>query len=337
MKDLSPIKELLASPKEIVITMHASPDADALGSSLGLYHFLKKKGHSVRVIAPTEYPNFLSWMPGHDDVLVFDPKSPEMISEYFSHAELVFCLDFSGLSRVREMEHVLDQSPAKKIIIDHHLNPEDFADFMIWDTKAAATAELIYEMIVETDGRAVVTENIASCLYAGIMTDTGSFKHSNTTPKVHRIVADLIELGANNAHISHAIYDTYSLNRLRFLGYALNELLEVNEEMGVAYFAISSSDAMKYQLKKGDTEGLVNYALSIDGIVAAALFKEVDGEIKISFRSFGDIEVNKFAENYFDGGGHKNAAGGHTFETLKNTVTTFEKLISQNVLKTKLK
>jgi len=317
--------------------MHASPDADALGSSLGLYHFLKAKGHEVVVVAPTEYPNFLNWMAGHEEVLVFDAKSPEKVSGHFNQAELVFCLDFSGLSRVREMESVLDQSPAKKIIVDHHLNPEGFADYMIWDTTAAATAELIYEMIVEMDGRAMVTEDIASCLYAGIMTDTGSFKHSNTTPKVHRIVAELMECGAKSAMISQAIYDTYSLNRLRFLGYALNELLEVNEEMGVAYFAISSSDAQNYQLKKGDTEGLVNYALSIDGIMVAALFKEVDGEIKISFRSFGDIEVNKFAENYFDGGGHKNAAGGHTFETLKNTVTTFEKLISQNVLKTKQK
>lgn len=335
MKDLPAIQALLTTPRSIVITMHASPDADALGSSLGLYHFLKMKGHSLQVIAPTEYPNFLNWMPGHKEVLAYGEDTKVEITQYFDEAEIVFCLDFSGLSRVRDMEDILAKSSAKKIVVDHHLNPEDFADLMIWDTKAAATAELIYEMIVEMESREAVSREIASCLYAGIMTDTGSFRHSNTTPKVHRIVADLIELGANNSQINHAIYDTYSLNRLRFLGYALNELLEVNEEMKVAHFAITKEVFDKYDLKKGDTEGLVNYALSIDGVVAAALFKEADGEIKISFRSFGEIGVNKFAENYFDGGGHKNAAGGHTYDSLRDTVAKFQKLISQNVLKTK--
>ena len=335
MKDLPAIKALLASPRNIVITMHASPDADALGSSLGLYHFLKSEGHSVQVIAPTEYPGFLSWMPGNNVVSVFGDETSKKIAQQFNETDIVFCLDFSGLRRVGKMESILDKSPAKKIVIDHHLNPEDFADFMIWDTKAAATAELIYEMIVEMVGGDAINKDMASCLYAGIMTDTGSFRHSNTTPKVHRIIAELMERGANGALISHAIYDTYSLNRLRFLGYALNELLVVNEEMRVAHFAISEEVFNKYQLKKGDTEGLVNYALSIDGVVAAALFKEVEGEIKISFRSFGDIEVNKFAEKYFDGGGHKNAAGGHTYDSLEKTLNKFRELVGKDVLKTK--
>ena len=335
MKDLPAIKVLLAIPKDIVITMHASPDADALGSSLGFYHFLKSEGHSVQVVAPTDYPNFLNWMPAHEHVLVFEDTTAPQISAAFEKADIVFCLDFSGLSRLGKMEAILRDAPAKKIIVDHHLNPEDFADLMIWDTKAAATAELIYEMVVEMSGRSAVGENIASCLYAGIMTDTGSFRHSNTTPKVHRIVAELMEAGAESARISHAIYDTYSLNRLRFLGFALNELLVVNEQMKVAHFAIPKAVFDTYKLKKGDTEGLVNYALSMDGIVAAALFKEVEDEIKISFRSFGEIEVNKFAEKHFDGGGHKNAAGGHTYDSLLDTVTKFEKLIEENALLTK--
>lgn len=335
MKDLPKIKALLSSPRNIVITMHASPDADALGSSLGLYHFLKNEGHSVQVVAPTEYPDFLRWMPGNNVVSVFNNEAPEKTSQKLNKTDIIFCLDFSGLSRVDKMENILKKSLAQKVVIDHHLNPEDFADFMISDTKAAATAELIYEMIVEMSGRDAVTTEMASCLYAGIMTDTGSFRHSNTTPKVHRIVAELMECGANSAQISHAIHDTYSLNRLRFLGYALNELLVVNEKMKVAHFAISEKVFYKYQLKKGDTEGLVNYALSIDGVLVAALFKEVKGEIKISFRSFGDIEVNKFAEKYFDGGGHKNAAGGHTYDSLEKTLNKFKELINENVLKTK--
>lgn len=335
MQDLLAIKALLASPKEIVITMHASPDADALGSSLGLYHFLKMSGHDVQVISPTSYPDFLNWMPGNEVVLAFDKKTATEIVTHFDRAEVLFCLDFSGLSRVQKMAKILDKASGKKIIIDHHLNPENFADFRIWDTKSSATAELIYEMIVEMKGREAVSKDIAACLYAGIMTDTGSFRHPNTTPKVHRVVAELIELGANNVQISHALYDTYSLNRLRFLGYALKELLEVNEERKIAHFAITKEAFGRYQLKRGDTEGLVNYALSIDGIVAAALFKEVDDEIKISFRSFGEIEVNKFAEKYFNGGGHKNAAGGHTHDTLKSTVAKFKKLIDQNALETK--
>ena len=335
MKDLPAIKELIALSKNIVITMHASPDADALGSSLGLYHFLKSEGHAVQVVAPTDYPNFLNWMPSHQGVIVFSEKTTTQVSSCFEKADLIFCLDFSGLSRVGKMQSILRDATAKKIIVDHHLNPEDFAQLMVRDTKAAATAELIYEMIVEMNGRSAVDKTIASCLYAGIMTDTGSFRHSNTTPKVHRIVAELMESGAESARISHAIYDTYSLNRLRFLGFALNELLVVNEEMNVAHFAIPMDVFDTYKLKKGDTEGLVNYALSIDGIVAAALFKEAEGEIKISFRSFGEIGVNKFAEKYFDGGGHKNAAGGHTYESLDNTVSKFEKLINKNALLTK--
>ena len=334
MKNLPEIKALLASSKNIVITMHANPDADALGSSLGLYHFLKAQGHTVQVIAPTEYPDFLNWMPGHEVVLAFNDDTEAEIRTHFDQAEVVFCLDFSGLRRVGKMENILDNSRSRKIIVDHHPNPEDFADFIIWDTNAAATAELIYEMIVAMDGREVVSKDIASCLYAGIMTDTGSFRHSSTTPKVHRIAAELMECGANSARISHAIYDTHSLNRLRFLGYALKELLEVNEEMNVAHFAITQKVFKEHQLKKGDTEGLVNYALSIEGIVVAALFKEVDDEIKISFRSFGEIEVNKFAEKYFEGGGHKNAAGGHSRGTLNSTVAKFEDLINQNVLGT---
>ncbi len=335
MKDLPAIKTQLASPKDVVITMHASPDADALGSSLGLYHFLKSNGHSVRVIAPTEYPGFLNWMPSHENVLIFSDKTLVETEKHFTNADIVFCLDFSGLNRVGKMTGILEKSPARKIVIDHHPNPEDFAEFMIWDTKAAATAELIFDMIVSMNGKKAISKNIASCLYAGIMTDTGSFTHSNTTPKVLRIVAELIECGAESANISHAIYDTNSLNRLRFLGFALNELLVVNEEMKVAHFAIPMEIFDRYKLKKGDTEGLVNHALSIDGVSAAALFKETDDEIKISFRSFGEIEVNKFAEKYFEGGGHKNAAGGRSQISLLDTVKKFEQLINQNILKTK--
>lgn len=331
MKDITSIKAALAAPKSIVITTHANPDADALGSSLGLAGYLMKLGHKVTVITPTDYPDFLRWMPGNDDVVIYSETTSENAKQLISEADLIFCLDFCDLKRIESIAEYVRKAAADKVMIDHHLNPTDFAKLWIHDTKAAATAELVYDLIIASDHAGLIDAAIANCLYAGIMTDTGSFKHSNTTAKVHRTVAELIDQGANIAMVSQHIYDTNSLNRLRFLGYALNELLKVDEAKGVAYFVITHADHLRHELKTGDTEGLVNYALSIKGIQVAALFKEQPGEIKMSFRSVGDIAVNKFAEENFSGGGHKNAAGGISRESLDNTVEKFIRLVQSNV------
>lgn len=327
MQKLSALEGFLSTPRKIVITTHASPDADALGSSLGLYHFLKNRKHDVTVITPTEYPDFLNWMEGNDQVVINSESSFAKIKALIESTELICCLDFSGLNRIKNLGELVAVSSAKKLLVDHHLNPEKFADFELWDNKAAATAELIYDLILMLDGNEEINVAIAECLYAGIMTDTGSFKYPSTSSKTHRIVARLMDIGIDVNKVSRNIYDNNSLNRLRFIGYALAEKLIVEPQLSVAYFVITSEEHQRFNLKSGDTEGLVNYALSIKGINIAAIIMEKDNEVKMSFRSVGDYAVNDFASEHFDGGGHKNAAGGHSTESLDETVKKFKSLI----------
>ncbi len=330
MEALATFKKELSSPKNIFITTHVKPDADALGSSLGLANYLIKKGHQVTVVTPTDYPYFLTWMKGNDDVLDFSkssekPKAQSKLEE----ADVIFCLDFSVLNRVNELGELIRKSKAYVVNIDHHQDPEDFANFRYWSTKAAATCELVYELIVEMGDQSLIDKDIASCLYAGIMTDTGGFRHPNTTKNVHLVVAELLEKGADSSQIANLIYDSNSVNRLKFIGFAITRRLVVREDLHTAYFVISKKDLKKYQSQTGDTEGLVNYALSLDGIKLAALFSEREDGIKISFRSSSDVAVNKFAASHFSGGGHKNAAGGKSAQSLKETVERFESLVEQ--------
>lgn len=334
MKDLQALKDFLKTPRKIVITTHANPDADALGSSLGLDHFLSHEGHDVRTIVPNSYPDFLEWMPGNEHVLNYE-ETQEQSDILINNCDLLFCLDFSGFKRIKGMSEVASGVQTKIGLIDHHLNPDIKADFDFWNDKAAATAELVYDLIIALGKKDAINPDIAECLYAGIMTDTGSFKHPSTSSKIHRTVAALIDLGANVNKVSRLIYDTNSLDRLRFLGYALAEKLKVDQKYKIAYFVIDEEDARKFNLKQGDTEGLVNYALSIKGIVVASIIIQRENEIKLSFRSVGDVAVNKFAEDYFEGGGHKNAAGGMSQLSLAETEKKFKELIKKNVLKTK--
>lgn len=330
MDALATFKKELSSPKKIFITTHVKPDADALGSSLGLANYLIKKGHRVTVVTPTDYPYFLTWMKGNEDVLDFSKPShkPQALAK-LEEAEMIFCLDFSVLSRVNELGEIIRKSDAFVINIDHHQEPEDFADFRYWSTKAAATCELVYELIVELGDKSLIDKDIADCLYAGIMTDTGGFRHPNTTKNVHLVVAELLEKGADSSQIANLIYDSNSVNRLKFIGFAITRRLVVREDLHTAYFVISKKDLKKYQSQTGDTEGLVNYALSLDGIKLAALFSEREDGIKISFRSSSDVAVNKFAASHFNGGGHKNASGGKSALSLKETVERFESLVER--------
>jgi phosphoesterase RecJ-like protein len=331
MEALASFKREISSPKKIFITTHVKPDADALGSSLGLANYLLKKGHEVTVVTPTDYPSFLTWMKGNDSVLDFsNPTQTALATEKLNEADIIFCLDFSCLSRVNELGELIRKSKAYTVNIDHHQDPEDFADYRIWSTAAAATCELVYEMIVQLGDEVLLDKDIAECLYAGIMTDTGGFRHPNTTKNVHLVVAELLDLGADSSQIANWIYDSNSVNRLKFIGFAISRRLVVHEELHTAYFAISKKDLKKYQSRTGDTEGLVNYALSLDGIKLAALFSEREDGVKISFRSSSEIAVNKFAADYFDGGGHKNASGGKSMMSLKDTVERFESLVEQH-------
>ncbi len=327
MHDINALKELLKEPKEVMITTHHKPDADALGSSLGLAGYLKKKGHRVTVITPSDYPNFLSWMHGNDEVIVYAEKSDALVHRIIDESQVIFCLDFSALSRINEMGEYIRAAKGTKVLIDHHLEPESFADLDFSDSTAAATAELVYDLIKKMGETDLIDTNIGECLYAGIMTDTGSFRHPSTSRNVHLIIADLLHIGVNISNIHRLIYDSSSELRLRFLGYALKDKLVVLREFNTAYIAISDADLKAYDSKTGDTEGLVNFALSIEGIVFAAVIIDRVQAVKISFRSVGDFSVNEFSRKHFNGGGHRNAAGGMSLESLEATVAKFESLL----------
>lgn len=329
MLNLAELKEILAQPKNIVITTHHKPDGDALGSSLGLWHYLKQKHHQVQIITPTDYPNFLAWMPGNSEVIIYTEKK-ETAADLVAKADLIFCLDFNALSRINDLGELVKAAPAKKIMIDHHLDPENFDDFRYWSTQASSAAQLVYEFIAELSGdKNSIDANVATCLYAGIMTDSGSFRFPTTTANVHRITADLIDRGANNALIHQLVYDHASENRLRFLGYCLSNKLEVLHEYNTALITVNQEELKRFDSTTGDTEGVVNYALSIDNIRLAAFIIERTDKIKLSLRSSGTFPANEICKNYFHGGGHRNAAGGQSADTLEQVVHQFKNLLPE--------
>lgn len=320
---------LLSEPKRIVITTHHKPDGDALGSSLGLYHFLKKQGHQVEIVVSSDFPDFLDWMPGREGVIEY-PKQPTLASTLIQEAEIIFCLDYNALSRTHILEPLLVASTGQKWMIDHHLDPEDFADLQYWDSNAAATAQLVYTFITDVlRAGDQIDDVIATCLYTGIMTDTGSFRYRNTNAAVHQIIASLLEAGARNWEIHEQVYNSSSEKRLKFLGYALLNCLVVLPEYNTAYFAISKEDLSQFEITTGDTEGLVNYALSLKGIRLAALIIDRTELIKLSLRSIGDIPCNEICKKYFHGGGHLNASGGSSTADLATVVETFRSILPE--------
>lgn len=319
----------LTHPHRVVITTHQKPDGDALGSSLALYHFLKQLGHQPTVIAPTNWPAFLDWLPGCAEVLDFENKKHTQTAiEHIQQAEVIYCLDFNVLHRTKQMESALKAANATKIIIDHHEQPDEAAfDFGASNTYKSSTCEMVYDFIVEAGYSNYINLNIATCLYTGLMTDTGSFRFKSTTASVHKIVAHLKELGLNHSIIHEKIYDTFLENRLRFFGNCLLNRLDVLYEYNTAFMAIPKADLIKFQIKTGDTEGLVNYLLSLEGIKFGALVIDRDEERKWSFRSKGNFDVNLFSRKHFEGGGHLNAAGGRSADTLEETVKKFKQIL----------
>ncbi|MBP3942268.1 DHH family phosphoesterase [Sphingobacteriaceae bacterium WQ 2009] len=321
------IKKFLTKPKKIVITTHFKPDGDALGSSLGLYHWLKGNGHDVQVIVPSDYPQFLDWLPGKDDALIYT-QAPTRSQEIIAEADLIFCLDFNNLSRINAMQEVVRSAPGYKYMIDHHLDPEGFEDDGLWDPAAAAAAQLVFRFINTTmDAGAQITADIATCLYTGIMTDTGSFRFRSTTAEIHLIIARLIECGAKNWEIHEKIYNSSSESRLKFLGFALLNRLEVIPEYNTALIYLTKQDLAQFNVITGDTEGLVNYALSIKGVRLAALIIDRIELRKLSLRSIGDIPCNEICKNNFNGGGHLNASGGSSHDDLESVIRTFKSVL----------
>jgi phosphoesterase RecJ-like protein len=329
MLDLAALSDLLKQPQKIVITTHHKPDGDAMGSSLGLYNYLIQQGHHAKVIAPTDYPDFLSWLPGNENVIVYT-ESKEEAAALIAEAKLIFCLDFNALSRINDMGDLVGASSAYKIMIDHHLEPADFDDYRHWDINACATAQLVYDFIVnELKHPELVNKDVATCLYTGIMTDSASFRLPNTTSAVHRIVANLIDAGAVNWRIHELVYNSASESRLRFLGHCLANCLEVLPEYNTAIIAVSKQDLERFDVETGDTEGVVNYALSMASIKLAAFIVERTDRVKLSLRSKGEFPANEICKKYFNGGGHRNAAGGHSDAPLADVIEQFKQILPE--------
>jgi len=327
MQAIEQFYPILNQPFKAVITAHQKPDGDAMGSTLGLYHFLKQLGHEVTVISPTNWAQFLDWMPGVDQVIDFEANKNEA-SQIVANADYVFCLDFNILHRTKHLEPIIRDSKALKILIDHHQQPDtpSFA-YGISDVKMSSTCEMVYDFIVQSGHSNLINLDIATCLYTGLMTDTGSFRFPSTTASVHKIVAHLKELGLQHAKIHENIYDNSTEGRLKFMGNAFLNRITVLPEFKTAIMAIPKTDIYKFELKTGDTEGLVNYLLSIEGIKFAAIVIDREEERKWSFRSKGNFDVNIFARTHFEGGGHANAAGGRSSKSVDETLNDFKTII----------
>jgi bifunctional oligoribonuclease and PAP phosphatase NrnA len=326
VKLIAPIKILFQDQKKIVITTHHRPDGDAIGSSLGLYNYLLQKKHEVSVVVPSDYPAFLKWMPGNDVIVNYE-TDPVQANRLVSEADIIFCLDFNRISRIDKMEKPVRESGAVKILIDHHLDPENAFDHSYSFPDSCATSELIYEFIVAMEDQSLLNKSVAECLYAGIMTDTASFRFASMKADTHRTVAKLMEAGAVNYKIHELVYDTNTEDRLRLLGHCLKDKLVVVPEYRTAYIALTEEELERYHFETGDTEGIVNYALSINNIILAAFFSPREGEVRISFRSKDDFPANLLAQEHFQGGGHKNAAGGKSVLSLDETVSRFLKIL----------
>jgi len=328
--DFSEIKKLLSQPKKVVIIPHKNPDGDAMGSSLALYKYLKNIGHSPIVLAPTPYPKFLQWLPNNDTVEIFDEKDINK-TNLISDAEIIFFMDFNTLERIEEIKPFVDKSDAVKIMIDHHQQPDSFPDYTFSDTSICATSQMLYHFLENLNQVDEIDNEMATCIYTGILTDTGSFRFASTTSTTHRITADLIDRGAVNHEIHNNVFDGNTMVRMKLMGVALNNLV-VLEEFNSAYITMTRKELRENNFKKGDTEGFVNMALSVEGVNVAAIFiEDLEGDfVKISLRSKGKFSVNQLSRDHFNGGGHINAAGGRVDLPISEVVELFRKVVELN-------
>ncbi|MEZ4992136.1 MAG: bifunctional oligoribonuclease/PAP phosphatase NrnA [Saprospiraceae bacterium] len=315
----------MSYPKDIAITTHRNPDGDAIGSSLALYHYLKLLGHSVKIVAPSEYPDFMVWMPEVERIVIYDiePEESQVIME---RAEIIFCLDFNSLDRIDKVGELFAERRVTKILIDHHLYPEYFADYTISNTDASSTCEMIFDFIEGLGDKNLINRNIGDCIFTGILTDTGSFKYA-TSAKLFRIVAQLLEFGVDDYLLQDLIFNSMTEKQLRLLGHCLNNRMEILEEYRTGIITLTKEDYANFDIKRGDTEGIVNYLLKMKKIVMAAFITEQPTIVKISLRSKGDFSVQEIARRHFKGGGHKNAAGGASFKGLRTTLKRFKDLL----------
>ncbi len=317
---LALLKDYLKNDPKCVIVAHKSPDGDSIGSSLGLFQYLKKKGVKVDVCHPDPAPHFLEWITDISSIYNGEDHLSE-VTKKLNEADLIFCLDFNDTGRVGKISDLLRNAKGKKVMIDHHLNPSDEFDLTFSDTSACSTAQLIVELILAMGDESFLDEEIGTPLYCGIMTDTGSFRFSSVTAETHEIIAKLIKAGVKNYVVHESVFDTNTLDRLKLRGYTINEKLELFNNGETAIMSLTKKDLDQFDYQKGDTEGLVNVGLSIVGVTRSIFLKESDGIIKISFRSKGkDNPVNIIAQENFSGGGHANAAGGKWEGTMQEAI-----------------
>ncbi len=326
--NFSEIKPLLSSKKKILIVGHTNPDGDALGSSLALYNFLKAEGFDLSIVMPTSYPDFLAWMPGQENIRIYENEK-ELCDTLFNEAEVIFSMDHNKPSRLGIATKAFEESKALKIMIDHHIDPDKKSYDLIFSTsKTTSTSELVFDFLTQYNP-ALINRKVAECIYVGIMTDTGSFSYACNYEKTYRIVAELYKLGIDGVNIHRQVYDTFSESRMRLLGYCLSEKMVVKQKLNTAYIFLTIPELERFNFNPGDTEGVVNYSLAIKGIRLAALFTEKEDKIRISFRSAGSFDVNIFARKHFNGGGHRNAAGGDSFLSMDKTLEKFERLLNE--------
>lgn len=323
IKDIEFVKQQVVAAQTIVITSHVSPDGDAIGSTLGLFHHLKKERAEIKVIVPNAFPNFLDWLDGTETILIYDEEEA-LAKSYFEKADIIFSLDYNETKRTAHMKEAIDSSAAYKIIIDHHIGQPVWQDLNLSTVGASSTCELVFDFLEAYEGgRYFLTEELAYCLYTGLLTDTGNFQFSATTPKVHRQAAALIEAGVQPDLVHNYINNSFDEQRLQFFGFCIANRMKLIKDKKLAYILLSQKDIHRYNIQTGGTEGLVNEAMKIADIDISVLFKEDDGKVKISFRSKRDIDISIFANKHFNGGGHRNAAGGISFKGLKETEEDF--------------
>ena len=330
MKPISELYPLLLQPAKVVITMHQKPDADAMGSALGLYIFLLKLGHEVTVISPTNWAGWLNWMPGCKKVINFE-NNKQKADEILKAAGYLFCLDFNIFHRTKNLAPKLSEANCIKILIDHHEEPDTASfDYGISNASKSSASEMVYDLIVESGNANLIDVDIAECIYAGVVSDTGSFRFAATTASVHEMVAKLKQTGFNHSKVYNNLFDNFMENRLRFIGHILTNRLEFLYEYNAALIHVSKQDLIKYEIKTGDTEGIVNLPQAVQDIKLVGMVVDRDEERKWSFRSKGDFDCNTFARKYFNGGGHFNASGGNAKDSLPETIERFKLALKEN-------
>lgn len=323
--NIQEVSDWLALPREIVIVSHRNPDGDAIGSSLGLASYLRKKFHSVQIVFPSEYPATFEYLDRIQDVLIYDLK-PLDSKKAIEKADTIFCLDFNALDRVDKLGETIQFSKAKKILIDHHLDPEPFTDYEFIDTGASSTSELVFLWIRELGEENKIDIQTGEALFTGIITDTGSFKY-NTRPQTFRVAADLKELGVDDFKLQDTIFNSLKVKHLRLLGHCLANRMEIMDDKGIGIIHLTKKDYAEFDIQRGDTEGIVNYLLYVKNIQIAAFVTEQPTIIKLSLRSKGDISVQEVASKYFNGGGHKNASGGGVYASLTDVIEKLKKVL----------